>query len=231
MPKNSIYDICNNADWLVHAAGMETQVEGNPYAYRLPLMISQVERIFGAASSDFAEFARQSQVSQAEAVKYFIERFRAQKWRKTGILWWNIADGWPQISDAVVDWYGCKKLAYHYIKRSQAPLCIMCDEPKAGLLDLVASNDSQGEAKGECTVIDLTSGETVWTGAFEVEANGKAVIAKLPEKKNAFYLIRWVSTAGKGQNHFVCAIGDGWTWENYKNCMQKAGFYDEFEGF
>ena len=119
MPKTSIYDICDNPAWLVHAAGMETQVDGNPYAYRLPLMISQVERIFGEASSDFAEFARQSQVSQAEAVKYFIERFRTQKWRKTGILWWNIADGWPQISDAVVDWYGCKKIAYHYIKRSQ----------------------------------------------------------------------------------------------------------------
>lgn len=50
-------------------------------------------------------------------------------------------------------------------------------------------------------------------------------------KKNGFYLIRWTSTEGKGVNHFVCNIGDGWTWEAYKNCMQKAGFYDEFEGF
>ncbi len=231
MPKNSIYDICDNADWLIHAAGMETQVDGNPYAYRLPLMISQVERIFGEASSDFAEFARQSQVSQAEAVKYFIERFRIQKWRKTGILWWNIADGWPQVSDAVVDWYGCKKIAYHYIKRSQAPFCIMCDEPKEGLLDLVAANDTQSEAKGEYVVLDLTTGEQVANGSFSVEANGKAVLAKLPEKKNAFYLIRWVSTAGKGQNHFVCTIGEGWTWKAYEACMKKAGFYNEFEGF
>ena len=111
MPKNSIYDICPNPDWLIHAAGIEPVVDGNPYAYRLPLMISQVERLFTKASDDLSTFARQSQVSQAEAVKFFIEMFRCQKWRKTGILWWNVADGWPQVSDAVVDWYGCKKLA------------------------------------------------------------------------------------------------------------------------
>ena len=231
MPNGSIYDICENADWLVHAAGMETQIEENPYAYRLPLMISQVERIFGTASKDFGEFARQSQVSQAEAVKFFIERFRVQKWRKTGILWWNIADGWPQVSDAVVDWYGVKKLAYHYITRSQKPVCLICDEPKEGLLDLLAVNDTQSTVKGEYTVMELVSGEKVANGMFEVPANGKTVVCKLPEKKNGFYLIRWTSTGGNGVNHFTCTIGDGWTWEVYKNCMEKAGFYNEFEGF
>ena len=74
-------------------------------------------------------------------------------------------------------------------------------------------------------------GEEVANGTFEVEANGKAVVCKLPDKKNGFYLIRWTSTGGNGVNHFVCNIGDGWTWEAYKNCMQKAGFYGEFEGF
>jgi len=231
MPNGSIYDICENADWLVHAAGMETQIEENPYAYRLPLMISQVERIFGTASKDFGEFARQSQVSQAEAVKFFIERFRVQKWRKTGILWWNIADGWPQVSDAVVDWYGVKKLAYHYITRSQKPVCLICDEPKEGLLDLLAVNDTQSTVKGEYTVMELVSGEKVANGMFEVPANGKTVVCKLTDKKYGFYLIRWTSTGGNGVNHFTCTIGDGWTWEVYKNCMEKAGFYNEFEGF
>ena len=231
MPKTSIYDICENGDWLIHAAGVVPEVKNNPYAYRLPLMISQVERIFGTASADIAEFARQSQVSQAEAVKFFIERFRCEKWRKTGILWWNIADGWPQVSDAVVDWYGCKKLAYHYIARSQAPVCIMCDEPKNGLLDVVAANDTQKEVTGTYTVTELMTGEEVAKGEFTVEANGKAILGTLPELKNKFYLLRWTSTGGDGVNHFVCAIGEDWTWEGYKACMQKAGFYDEFEGF
>ena len=67
--------------------------------------------------------------------------------------------------------------------------------------------------------------------ADTTEANGKVTAAKLPEKKNGFYLIRWKATSGEGINHFVCTIGDDWTWEGYKACMEKAGFYDEFEGF
>ena len=47
-------------------------------------------------------------------------------------------DGWPQVSDAIVDWYYTKKLAYHYIKRSQTPVCLMFDEPdESGALRLV----------------------------------------------------------------------------------------------
>ncbi len=231
LPKESIYDICPNADWLIHAAGMETTVEGNPYAYRLPLMIGQVERIFGTASADLDVFARQSQISQAEAVKYFIENFRAKKWRRTGILWWNIVDGWPQVSDAVVDWYGCKKIAYHYIKRSQAPFCMLFDEPKDGLLELVATNDLQESVSAEYTVVDLATDEFVCEGKVDLEANGIARLDKVPEKPGSFYLIRWKTETGEGVNHFVCAIGEGWTYEKYRACMQKAGFYDEFEGF
>ena len=231
LPQNSITDIYKNPDWLVHAAGMETCVEGNPYAYRLPLMVSQVERIFGKASDDLSEYARQSQISQAEAKKYFIESFRVQKWRKTGILWWNIIDGWPQISDAVVDWYGCKKLAYSYIKRSQQPFCMLCDEPKNGVIELYATNDLQEGLTAKFTVENLVTGEKVLAGTCAVEANGIAKVADLPDVKGGFYLIRWNTEKGEGVNHFVCNIGEGWTYEAYKACMQKAGFYDEFEGF
>ena len=108
---------------------------------------------------------------------------------------------------------------------------MICDEPKEGLLDLLAVNDTQSTVKGEYTVMELVSGEKVANGMFEVPANGKTVVCKLPEKKNGFYLIRWTSTGGNGVNHFTCTIGDGWTWEVYKNCMEKAGFYNEFEGF
>ena len=231
MPKDSIYDICDKPDWLVHAAGMETCVEENPYAYRLPLMISQVERLFGKASADMDTYARQSQVSQGEAVKFFIEYFRTTKGRRTGLLWWNIIDGWPQISDAVVDWYGVKKIAYGYIKRSQAPLFLMCAEPKKGVLPLIASNDTQEEKRVEYTVENVVTGEKVASGNFAVTANGLAHVAELPEQKDGFYLIRWTDGKTEGMNHFVCNIGDNWTWERYADCMKKVGFYDEFEGF
>lgn len=231
MPQDSITEIYENPEWLIHAAGIEPYVEGNPYAYRLPLMVSQVERIFGEASGDLYEFARQSQISQAEAKKYFIESFRAKKWRRTGILWWNVIDGWPQVSDAIIDWYGTKKLAYGYIKRSQAPLCLLFDEPKDGKITLIAANDSRACESVEYKVTNLVNDEVALSGKVDVEKDGKIEVDSLVEEKNAFYLIEWKYSLGEGKNHFVTTIGDNWTYDKYKACMIKAGFYDEFEGF
>ena len=231
MPQNSIQEICTNGDWLIHAAGMETSVENNPYAYRLPLMISQVDRIFTHVGQDLDTFARQSQISQGEAMKFFIELFRIAKWRKTGILWWNITDGWPQISDAIVDWYGCKKLGYYYIQRSQAPLCMMCQEPKEGRLALVAANDTQEDKKVVYTVTNVANGELVASGSFEIGKNGVATVGEIPEQDGAFYLIKWTDGREEGCNHFTCKIGEKWDYKAYEDCLKKAGFYDEFEGF
>ncbi len=231
LPKNNIREICTNGDWLVHAAGMTTEVEDNPYAYRLELMIKHVERIFGTASGELDTFARQSQISQAEAKKYFIESFRAEKWRKTGILWWNVIDGWPQVSDAITDWYGTKKLAYSYIKRSQQPFCLFCDEPENGRIDLIAANENRFAVAAQYTVTDLSTGEVLTVGKVELAPGETLRAAKLPERKFGFYLITWKTTDGEGKNHFVCSIGDGWTYEAYRTCMEKAGFWDEFEGF
>lgn len=231
MPYKSIKDIYDNAEWLVHAAGAETCVEGNPYAYRLPLMVSQVERIFKTASDNLDDFAKQSQISQAEAKKFFIETFRTAKWRKTGILWWNVIDGWPQISDAIIDWYGGKKIAYHYIKRSQAPLCMMFKEPENGELTLIATNESRKVESGKFSVTNMVDGQVVYKGDYSITPDDKQEIAKIAETPNAFYLIEWDYSGGKGKNHFVTTIGEGWTYEKYKQCMIKAGFYSEFENF
>jgi beta-mannosidase len=69
--------------------------------------------------------------------------FRTAKWRRTGVLWWNLMDGWPQFSDAVVDYYFCKKLAYHFIRRSQMPLILTLREPKNWRQEIVACNDTR----------------------------------------------------------------------------------------
>lgn len=224
---------CDNADWLVHASGMETatKAEGNPYAYRIPLMISHVERIFTEKSDNLDDFARQSQISQAEANKYFIEKFRVEKWRKTGIIWWNIIDGWPQISDAVVDWYGCKKLAFHYIKRSQQPFMMMLDEPNDGKMKLYAVNDLQNTVEGSYRIQNLRTGKTVSQGAVTAENNSSAFVTEIKEEEYAFYLIQWETNAGTGVNHHACSLGNRWDFADYLENMKKAGFYAEFEGF
>lgn len=220
---------CDDTHWLTHAACMETELS-HPYAYRIPLMTSQVERLFGKASQQLSQYALQSQISQAEAKKYFIERFRIGKWRRTGIIWWNLIDGWPQISDAVVDWYGCKKLAYSYIRRSQQPFCMMVDEPKDGMLTLCAANDTGTEAKVSYTVENLHTHQTVLLGSCKVPAHETVRIAAFPEEAGGFYLIRWQGDRC-GTNHFTAAIGDGIRLESYCAYMKEADFWKDLQGF
>lgn len=52
-----------------------------------------------------------SQIAQAEALKFLIERVRIMKWYTGGIIWWNVIDGWPQFSDAIVYGGWLKKIA------------------------------------------------------------------------------------------------------------------------
>ena len=222
--------VCSNLEWLAHSTAMETK-PNDWYTYRIPLMTSQVERIFTYIGKDLDTYARQSQISQAEAVKYFIEHFRSCKWRKTGLLWWNVIDGWPQISDAVVDWYGVRKLAYHYITRSQNPFMMMVNEPVDGKMDLIACNDSRDTLTVEYTVKNLKNDDIILTGKFEILPDDKLTINTLPEIDHAFYFIEWNTNLGKGKNHHTCSIGDKWNFDDYIACMKKAGFYDEFEGF
>ncbi len=239
IPENSLTQMgdstngCKNADWIVHATGMETTTkeEGNPYAYRIALMISQVERLFTEKENDLAKFAMQSQISQAEAKKYFIEHFRIHKWRKTGIIWWNLIDGWPQISDAVVDWYGCKKLAYYYIKRSQQPFAMMIDEPIDGKMSLYAVNDCQQTISGKYRVTNLVNGEVVAKGEMTISANTSIAIDTVKENNHAFYLIEWETKVGKGVNHHVCSLDEKWNFADYIENMKKADFFNDFQGF
>ncbi|MBQ1965603.1 MAG: hypothetical protein II348_02905, partial [Clostridia bacterium] len=220
---------CSDPVWLIHAAGMEPHTD-TVYAYRIPLMTKQVERIFGKASESLEKYALQSQISQAEAKKYFIERFRIGKWRRTGIIWWNLIDGWPQISDAVVDWYGCKKLAYHYIKTSQTPFCMMVDEPINGELGLVASNDTENSVSVHYTITDLVSSAVIRQGECTVPPNSATKILAFPETSGTCYQIQWDGDA-RGQNHFTATIGDGVDLDTYFGWMKTLGFADLLEGF
>ena len=106
----------------------------------------------------------------------------------------------------------------------------MCAEPKDGRIDLYAANDHQRDITCEYTVVDLVSGKTVASGSVSAPANGVALAASIEYDPEAFLLISW-SGECEGENHFVTNIGEGWTYEKYVECMKKAGFYAEFEGF
>ncbi len=223
-------NVCDDPEWLVHAACPEINVNAS-WAYRIPLMTKQINRIFGSSDDKIQDFCLKSQISQAEAVKFFIEHFRIQKNYRWGILWWNIIDGWPQISDAVVDWYGTKKLAYGYIKRAQQPFNIMCDEPdENGMLTLCAVNDKRTAVTVEFTVTEALSGKIMASGKVTVNPDEKACLGTFKEKNGEYYIISWNGDEN-GINHFTGAIGDKITLADYVEFMKQADFYKELEGF
>ncbi len=222
--------ICTDPQWLVHASGMNTDVNGI-YAYRIPLMTAQIERLFDGEIGDISEYALKSQISQGEAVKFFIEHFRIQKNYRWGILWWNIIDGWPQISDAIVDWYGTKKLAYSYIKRSQQPFALMCDEPdKNGEITLCAINDTRNPATVNYVVTEAKTNKTMLKGTVSVNPDEKIEIGAFKEQNGEYYIIKW-NGEQTGINHFTGAIGDKIKLNDYIAFMKKADFYKDLEGF
>ena len=105
------------------------------------------------------------------------------------------------------------------------------DEPIDGKHALIATNDSTVDESVEYKVTNLVNDKVVLNGKFDLAKDGKLEVASLAVENNAFYLIEWKSKQGEGKNHFVTTIGDGWTYDEYKSCMIKAGFYDAFEGF
>ncbi len=172
---------------------------------RIQLMHDQVDILFGQVPDEISAFARLSQISQAEAKKFFIERTRIKKWRRTGIIWWNLLDGWPQISDAVVDYYYAKKLAYHYIKRVQRPVAVMMDELVDWSHAVVLGNDSRDAVEVSYRVWDGDTGETYLEGTCLSPANENVVLGHVRELagRQKLYLIAWEADGETYGNHYI----------------------------
>lgn len=192
----------NNSEWILHSSDQK----GNNQ--RLLLLEKQIRQLFGTVPTDPEDFVLASQISQAEAKKFFIERMRAGRPKKTGIIWWNLLDGWPQISDAVVDYYFTKKLAYEYIKRSQAPFCIILDEIAHWKSKILACNDTLQTQSGHLIVTDAQTKEILVDQDFFVKENATTCIGELPiyYSEHKLLLIRWEANGQPGVNHYLCGF-------------------------
>ena len=190
----------NNSEWILHSSDQK----GNDK--RVMLMEKQIRQLFGEVPTDAEEYILASQISQAEADKYFIERMRVGRPYKSGIIWWNLLDGWPQMSDAVVDYYYEKKLAYGYIKRAQAPFSIAVDEICNWSSKVFACNDTLTEKTGRVRVFDAETEETLLKKDFTAKANTSTLIGELPlyysDKK--FLIIEWTIDGKTAYNHYLC---------------------------
>ena len=207
----------DNPEWLLHATSPIPGV--NLYDSRIELMANQIRALFGTVPDTLEGFALASQITQAEAKKFFIESFRIAKWRRTGIIWWNLRDGWPQFSDAVVDYYGRKKLAFGQIQRIQQPVCLMLGEPTGGGLPLVGVNDTREPQTVRYrvtiagTAAPVTEGEAVLPGD---SATRLAVIPCAAGWQGCCYL-SWEGSMPPGRNHYLAgeppfALADYLAW-------------------
>jgi beta-mannosidase len=192
----------DNDQWLTHATRPLPAM--TDFNYRIKLMGKQIQVLFDEIPETLDDYALASQISQAEAKKFFIEWFRQAKWRRTGILWWNLLDGWPIISDAIVDFYGRKKLAYEYIKRVQTDVCIIVGEPVDGVHDVFAVNDTLSPAKGHVQIHDANTGAVVLDSDFSVPANGRCVVGNVKQAtKQTMWLITGNSSSMPMRNHYL----------------------------
>jgi len=205
-----------NEQWVLHSSDQA----GN--MYRVQLMWDQIRQLFHFEPDNIDDFILASQISQAEAKKYFIERIRIGRPYTSGIIWWNMLDGWPQMSDAVVDYFFEKKLAYHYIKRSQNPFALMIDEMRDWAYTLVAANDTLETVTGNYQVMDIDTDEVLAQGSYTVAPNGNQTLCKIPmmypEKR--FLLIQWDNGDGPQYNHYLCGM-PAFDFRQYKSWLSK----------
>ena len=144
---------------------------------------------------------------------------------KTGIIWWNLLDGWPQMSDAVVDYYFTKKLAYGYIKRSQAPFIIAAGEISSWELPIYACNDTLTEKSGRLSIKDAVSEEILYNDTFTAMKNTSTKITSLPiyYSEHRILIFEWECDGASGFNHYLCGYPP-FSLEFYKSVMKKYKF-------
>ena len=221
----SIWPWQDNEEWITHCTSPNGKEDF--FSYRLKLMSDQISEIFGFNAENLEDFALASQISQAEAKKFFIEMVRLDKWNKSGIIWWNVQDGWPQFSDAIVDYYGNKKLAYHYIKRVQQPVVMMMREPSDWHIEAVIGNDSDRDASGTYEVIDAETMEVVLQGSFFSPANRNSSVGRIRISTGVhrlFFMI--LHTDGKTVvNHYLHGNAP-FNFEKYKKYLPQIAALD-----
>lgn len=219
---NALWPYQDNKEWLLHASSPDPKPE-EPFGYRIELMAKQIREMFGQVPDNLEHFALASQISQAEAKKYFIERFRCRKWKRSGIIWWNICDGWPQFSDAVVDYYYTRKLAYDYIKRSQQPLCLMLDEPEEGVCRLIGVNDKPAPQEISYRVTGLRTGDMIAEGTGVIGTEEAQLLAQIPYwDSKELLLLEWQGENVFGKNSYLMGK-PVFSLEEYVEMAQRGG--------
>ena len=214
-----ISEMKNNPACLLHSTDYSNSNE------RFMLMEKQIQQLFGEVPDTLDKFSLASQISQAEATKFFIEQFRCKKPVKSGLLWWNLIDGWPQFSDAVVDYYYHKKLAYYYIRTCQEPVCVMLGEMVDWMYPIVISNDTLTSVRVEYRIINLDDDSSLKQGVTTVEPNGIKTVDRVmmyySDKK--MFRIEYSVNGVPKTNHYLAGFPP-FSLEQYQSWLDKLDY-------
>ena len=217
-------------EWKYHASNAYLGMSDG-WSGRIAGMEKQLTYLFGKVPETQEDFILASQITQAEALKYFIEFIRSTA-KRSGILWWNLTDCWPEISDAVMDYYFTEKLAYHYIKRAHSDILVLLSEIKNGMRHAIISNYSNNAFKGEYRIYDADTDKLFDSGKFSVCANETLIMpAQQDDDVQKLYLIEWLLEDGaRHYNHYL-AGKPYFDLEQYKKWLPKisSGDFDAFE--
>ena len=192
-----------NRQWLVH--GTDPTVDfGSRYWWRTVMTLECLRIFFGEVPAGLADAIAASQLLQAEGFKFAIESGRQAKWARTGVLWWNLVDGWPQISDAVVDWYLGEKVAFDVIAASQRPLVLMVGEPDGQQLPLLACNDTRRDVSGSFVVTMVEDETKILAEKYQSPANETLQVGTIDLPTGpSMLLVEWQDDEGAARNHYL----------------------------
>ena len=131
-----------------------------------------------------------------------------------------------------MDYYGKKKLAYRYLKRSQAPIALMCAEPKDGEIAVYGVNDLAEPVTASYRVQRLSDLETVLSGECTIGTDRSLKLGGIPTRsgEQEFYLLEWEYTLHakrcRGKNHYISNLEQKIDLDCYLRGMTLAGMRD-----
>lgn len=109
----TVKSLCNSEQLRIGSYPIEKhnyQLDGNSRLYRY------VCDLFGTAEN-LGQFVYLSQITQARAIKAYVEHLRAHNPGNNGVLFWHFNDCWPAIGFSAVDYAKEPKALYYYAKR------------------------------------------------------------------------------------------------------------------
>lgn len=146
-----------------------------------------------------------SQVLQAEAIRYGVEHWRANRGRCMGSLYWQVNDCWPVASWSSIDYYGRWKPLHYYAKNFYAPLmCCAADTDGAVCLRVCCEQRTQErvtvhwQLRGAEDKVLLEGQRAVEAGPLgvtPVETVDCAPFLADKAQRQSTYLVYWMETA------------------------------------